>query len=247
MSTPKKILLIGEDYDGLMLVNFHLQNAGHQVLLAWNNYQAMEYMRREQPDLVILDRSVLEGTGLEMCSTLRQMDDCMGLMVISSQNNEELRVKSFEAGADDYLLKPYNPRELILRTNAMLRRAASLAAFAVRAPVKPPVMVGATLTHDRLPTYGMFEIDVQRRLVYKNGREIELTRLEFDLLKFLYENKGFVLSRDRLLESVWKYNHSGDERVVDVVMARLRRKLEDDPNAPHYIQTIRGVGYRYVA
>jgi two-component system alkaline phosphatase synthesis response regulator PhoP len=249
MTISQKILLIGEDYDSLMQVHFHLQNAGHEVLLAWNTNQAMEYIRREQPMVAILDQTMLEMDSLEMSQTLRQIDSHICIMIISNQNNEELRVKSFEVGIDEYILKPFSPRELILRVNALLRRAVrSHTIFATRLP--EPALIIASQSHDRLPEssgYHQFNIDVQRRQVYKNGCQVDLTKLEFDLLRFLYDNRGFVLSRNRLLQSVWKYNHSGDERVVDVVMARLRRKLEDDPNNPNYIQTIRGVGYRYVA
>ncbi len=239
-----KILLIGEDYDSLMLVNFHLQQANYEILLAWNINQAMDYVKHEHPLLVVLDRVTLDLNNLEICRTLRQIDGQMCIAIISSQGSEDSRVKSFEAGVDDYITKPFNARELVLRVNSMLRRAAVRPGFAVRLPEKA---ISAP-THDRLPVKPAynFQIDVQRRMVYKNGRELELTRLEFDLLKFLYEHRGYVLSRDRLLESVWKYSHSGDERVVDVVMARLRKKLQDDPNSPNYIQTIRGIGYKYL-
>lgn len=255
MLTTPKILLIGEEYDSLMRVNFHLQQAGHQVLLAWNGTQAMDYLYRERPRLVIIDRSMLDANNLELCLQLREVDDTMGIAVLSSQNSEDLRVKSFEAGADDYILKPFNARELVLRVNALLRRATVVSSITLRLPERQPVgqpvgmavAVSAPGVFSTRPNGPQFEIDVQRRQVYKNGREIDLTRLEFDLLTFLYDHRGYVLSRDKLLISVWKYNSSGDERVVDVVMARLRKKLEDDPNSPNYIQTIRGVGYKYVA
>ncbi|MEI6045700.1 MAG: response regulator transcription factor [Chloroflexota bacterium] len=255
MTLSQKILLIGEDYDGLMQVNFHLQQAGHRVLLAWNNHQALEYLRREEPALAILDQTTSETGSLEVCRTLRQIDARLCIMILSNQNNEELKVKSFEVGIDDYILKPFSPRELALRVNALLRRVVrwSSSLIAEKQPTvteKQPVLSTSYSSRDNLPekpSYSQFNIDVYRRQVYKNGLQLELTRLEFDLLKFLYDNRGYVLSRDRLLEGVWKYNHSGDARVVDVVMARLRRKIEDDPNSPNYIQTIRGVGYKYVA
>lgn len=251
MLTTPKILLIGEEYDSLMLVNFHLQQAGHQVLLAWNGNQALDYLYRESPRMVIIDRSMSDAGNLDLCRQLREVDENMGIAVLNSHNSEDLRVKSFEAGADDYILKPFNARELVLRVNALLRRALVVSPFRIRLPEREPVgmavAVAATGVFSSRLDGPNFEIDVQRRQVYKNGREIDLTRLEFDLLKFLYDHRGYVLSRDKLLISVWKYNSSGDERVVDVVMARLRKKLEDDPNSPNYIQTIRGVGYKYVA
>ena len=243
MLTGHKVLLIGEDYDSLMLINFHLQQANYEVLMAWNIGQALEYVRQERPLLAVVDRGSTELVNYELCRAIRQLDGQICLAVLSNQSGEESRVKSFEAGADDYIVKPFNARELVLRVNAMLRRAIR-PTFTLRLPDKPISAPAHDLPHKRVFN---FQIDIQRRQVYKDGREVELTRLEFDLLKFLYEHRGYVMSRDRLLESVWKYSQSGDERVVDVVMARLRKKLEDDPNSPNYIQTIRGVGYKYVA
>jgi DNA-binding response OmpR family regulator len=247
MSITPKILIIGDEYESLMLLNYHLQHAGHQVLLAWNGSQAMEYVRHDYPRLVIIDRPMQEPGNLELCSRLRDADDSMAIAILSGQSSEDLRVKSFEAGADDFIVKPFNSRELILRVSALLRRVAVVTPIRVHLPQREYAALTATLPEGDLFSEQGFQIDVDRRQVYKNGRELELTRLEFDLLKFLYDHRGYVLSRDKLLVSVWKYNSSGDERVVDVVMARLRKKLEDDPNSPNYIQTIRGVGYKYVA
>jgi len=247
MSTVPKVLLIGEDYDSLMLLNFHLQQAGFQVLLAWSLSQATEHIQHEHPLLAIFDKTNLEGDSLELCRTLRQLDGRICIAVLSSQNSEDVRVKVFEAGADDYIVKPFNARELVLRVAAMLRRATVKSSLRIVPPNS-----SLSPTQDNRPTstklnYAGFTIDPHRRLVYKDGSAIELTRLEFDLLKFLYDHRGYVLSRNRLLVGVWKYHHSDDERVVDVVMARLRKKLQDDPNQPSHIQTIRGVGYKYVA
>ncbi len=247
MLTSNKILLFGDEYDSLMLLNFYLQQADYRVLLAWNLSQAADYIQQESPMLVLLDRTHLEAETVETCRSFRQMDNRMCIAVVSNQSSEEMRVKCFEAGIDDFVVKPFNARELVLRVSAMLRRAGGFAIMPVVHSVEKSVSAPA---HDMLPRAfdkPGFTIDVQRRQVYKNGREIELTRLEFDLLKFLYDHRGYVLSRDRLLTGVWKYNHTEDERVVDVVMARLRKKLEDDPNQPCHIQTVRGVGYKYVA
>jgi two-component system alkaline phosphatase synthesis response regulator PhoP len=239
----EKILLADDEHDILMLVNFQLQRAGYQVLLAENGREALEIAERERPALAILDRMMPEMDGVEVCKHLRQSQPDMYVILLTALGSEDQRVLGLEAGADDYISKPFSGRELVLRVKAMLRRSQKLAvATAPEVPAKAPlVTAGSPET-----TTGVF-IDAERRQVWKDGAEIELTKLEFDLLKFLADNPGLVFSRDRLLERVWNYDYFGDERVVDVHMARLRKKLEDDPAHPRYIQTIRGVGYKYTA
>lgn len=237
----RKVLLADDEHDILMLVNFHLQRAGYQVILAENGREALEKARQEQPVLAILDRMMPEMDGVEVCRQLREASPGMFIIMLTALAAEEQRIGGLEAGADDYMIKPFNAKELTLKVQAMLRRSYA----------QQPVNVGVTLSEVSLspmPTFdssNALNLDAERRQVWKKGVEVELTKLEFDLLKFLFEHPGLVFSRDRLLEQVWNYDYFGDERVVDVHMARLRKKLEEDPSRPRFIQTIRGVGYRY--
>jgi len=238
----EKILLADDEHDILMLVNFQLQRAGYQVLLAENGREALEIAEAENPVLAILDRMMPEIDGVEVCKRLRQTHPDMYVIMLTALNAEDQRIVGLEAGADDYISKPFSGKELVLRVKAMLRRSQNDAIRAMSEARKEELAA----TNPAPIETGVY-IDAERRQVWKDGREIELTKLEFDLLKFLSDNPSLVFSRDRLLERVWNYNYFGDERVVDVHMARLRKKLEEDPTHPRYIQTIRGVGYKYTA
>ena len=227
-----KILLADDEQDVLMLVNFHLQRAGFSVILAENGMEALEKAAEEKPALAILDRMMPEMNGIEVCRRLREASPGMYIILLTAMTGDDQRIGGLEAGADDYISKPFNARELVLKVKAMLRHATST-------PAEEIESAKVTLTDSELT------MDAERRQVWKKGIEIELTKLEFDLFKFLYEHPNLVFSRDRLLEQVWNYDYFGDERVVDVHMARLRKKLEEDSARPRFIQTIRGVGYKY--
>ncbi len=235
----QKILLADDEQDILMLVNFHLQRAGFQVVLAENGREALEKAASERPVLAILDRMMPEMDGVEVCRRLRQASPGMYIIMLTARATDEERIDGLEAGADDYIGKPFSTRELTLKVTAMLRHLST----------NPPQLAepGALASPQPLviPTDGGITLDSERRQIWKDGLEVELTKLEFDLLKFLFEHPNLVFSRNRLLEQVWNYDYFGDERVVDVHMARLRKKLENDPAHPRYIQTIRGVGYKY--
>ncbi len=227
----EKILLADDEHDILALVNFYLQRAGYDVILAENGREAVEKARAENPSLAILDRTMPEMNGDEVCRELREFNPGIYIIMLTALGTDEHRIGGLEAGADDYIVKPFNPTELLLKVKAMLRHVK----FAK----------GANYDAAAGSDIKGLELDQLRRQVLKDGDEIELTKLEFDLLKYLWDNPNLVFSRGRLLEQVWNYDYLGDERVVDVHMARLRKKLEDDPSRPRYIQTIRGVGYKY--
>ncbi len=251
MPLQEKILLADDEQDILMLVNFHLQRAGYHVILAENGKEALEKAYQEKPLLAILDRMMPEMDGMEVCRKLREASPGMYIIMLTALATDGHRIDGLEAGADDYIAKPFNPRELTLKVRAMLRHAhAAQESFIAQSQTELilPATNGNGHTHSPLPEANnslTITLDGERRQVWKDSGEIELTRLEFDLLKFLFEHPGLVFSRNRLLEQVWNYDYFGDERVVDVHMARLRKKLESDPSHPRYIQTIRGVGYKY--
>lgn len=240
----EKILLADDEHDILMLVNFHLQRAGYQVILAENGREALEKAEKEKPILAILDRMMPEMDGMEVCRRLREVNPNMYIIMLTALATDEHRFGGFEAGADDYIVKPFNARELTLKVKAMIRHANERQAALAQAGVSTSTDGNLLPKAAPVSSNGLL-VNQDRRQVLKNGTEIELTKLEFDLLQFLYDNPNLVFSRDRLLEQVWNYDYFGDERVVDVHMARLRKKLEEDPAHPRYIQTIRGVGYKY--
>lgn len=231
------ILLADDEQDILMLVNFHLQRAGYQVILAENGREALEKAVEAKPVLAILDRMMPEIDGVEVCRRLRQTNPGIFIIMLTALAADDQRISGLEAGADDYMIKPFNAKELVLKVKAMMRH--------FELSNKPPQENSAGEAENRAASNNNLLINTESRQVWKDGAEIELTKLEFDLLKFLFENPGIVFSRSRLLEQVWNYDYFGDERVVDVHMARLRKKLEGDPSHPRYIQTIRGVGYKY--
>lgn len=187
--------------------------------------EALRLARLKTPDLVILDLMLPEIDGLEICRILRSESQVFILM-LTAKADEADKLVGLGVGADDYLTKPFSPRELVARVKAILRRG-SLAEPA-----------GKAIRH------GPIEVDKETRIVKINGREVDLTAREFDLLHRLASRPGIVFTREKLLEMIWGYTYYGDPRVVDVHVAKLRKKLEDDPGNPKIIKTVRGVGYR---
>lgn len=182
--------------------------------------------RAFQPDLVVLDIMLPGLDGIEVLRRLRQESDVYVLM-LTARADEMDKVVSLTVGADDYLVKPFSPRELVARVKAILRRGRGAS------------LQGATLVFSRL------RIDPEARWAWKDGEQVELTPIEFDLLHALARHAGRVLSREQLIEHVWGHDYYGDERVVDVHVGRLRKKVEDDPDNPTLIVTARGAGYRF--
>ncbi|NWJ44980.1 MAG: response regulator transcription factor [Chloroflexi bacterium] len=228
-----KVLVVDDESDIRVLVEYHLKRAGYNVLVAEGGKQAIEIARKENPVVALLDRMMPEMDGVEVCRQLRQINPSMFIMMLTALDTEDQKILGLEAGADDYVTKPFSGRELVARVNAMMRRNKIQAEIiSVPKATEAPSQTGLI-------------IDSERRQVWKNGQELDLTKLEFDLLKYLHDHPGLVFSRDQLLEQIWNYDYFGDGRVVDVHLARLRKKLEEDPSNPRYVQTIRGVGYKF--
>lgn len=238
----EKILVADDEQDIRLLVNFHLTRAGYDVLSASNGQEALELALKEKPDMAILDRMMPELDGVEVCKRLRKINPGMYIMMLTALDSEDQKVIGLESGADDYVTKPFSGRELVARVRAIIRRNKLVPVENFPAIEATPAKNGLAVSAKN----GLY-IDQERRQVFIDGQEVELTKLEFDLLKFLQSNAGLVFSRDQLLEKVWNYDYFGDGRVVDVHMARLRKKLEDHPGKPQFIQTIRGVGYKFIS
>lgn len=209
------------------LVSSYLMRDGYRVIEAADGASALSIARREHPDLVILDLMLPEVDGLEVCRILRQ-ESGVFVMMLTARAEETDKLVGLEIGADDYLTKPFSPRELVSRVKAILRRGAA----------------GYSGTNEEVLRSGAVEIDKRSHVAKIEGRVIDLTAREFDILAMLASRPGMVFTRENLLEQVWGYSFFGDPRVVDVHVAKLRKKLESDPGRPQYIKTVRGVGYK---
>lgn len=230
-----KILVVDDEKNILELVRFNLEREGYQVLTALDGAQGLELARKETPDLIVLDVMLPEMNGIEVCRELHQDAATKNIpIVMLSARAEELdRVLGLEMGADDYVTKPFSPRELVARIKARLRRT--------RSGEGRPEEVSGDVRLD----FGRLVIDEDRFAVFVDGVKQELTPKEFELLRFMARQPGKVFSRDQLLEQVWGYDYAGDSRTVDVHIRHIRQKLEHLPDCAQLIETVRGVGYRF--
>lgn len=221
----QRILVVDDELAILELVSFNLRREGYDVITAADGKSALEVFAAEKPDLVVLDLMIPEPDGYEVCRIIRAQS-AVPVIMLTARGEEQDRVRGLDLGADDYVVKPFSPRELLARVRAVLRRS-------------PVVQEG-----DRLVA-GELVIDSERHQVTIAGEPVELTPKEFDLLKMLAENAGRALERDFLLEKVWGYAFAGATRTLDVHIRRLRQKIDDDPQNPRYIETVHGIGYRF--
>lgn len=223
-----RILVVDDEPDALEILGFKLKEAGFAPLFAKDGTKALAAARDERPALIVLDLMLPEVDGLEVCKLLRRdpATSAIPIIMLTARAAEMDRVIGLELGADDYVTKPFSPRELVLRIKKLLARAKS---------TDEPV--------SQL-RYGELEIDVPRHTVTVGGGTVDLTATEFKLLEILARRRGRVQTRDRLLQDVWGYDNPIDSRTVDTHMRRLREKIG---GAADYLETIRGVGYRFKA
>ena len=235
--SKKQIILIVEDEATIReVVHKYLELEGFSVLEAETGTQALDLLRKTSPDLVVLDIMLPELDGFTLTRAIREQLGSAQLMVngdipiviLTARSGEGDRIAGFELGVDDYVVKPFSPRELVMRIKAVLRR------MVLAEPQQPLV-------------FPHLEIDLVRHTVTADGHLLNLTATEFDLLRFLAEHPEQVFSRAQLLDRVWGYEFYGDESTVTVHIRRLREKLERDPAHPFYIQTVWGVGYKFTA
>jgi DNA-binding response OmpR family regulator len=222
-----KILIVEDEPDVIELIEFNLRAAGYDTAAATDGAEAIKKARSVFPDLIILDLMLPETDGFEVCKTLRRdpTTAAIPIVMLTAKAAEIDRVLGFELGADDYVVKPFSPRELVLRIKGLLRRQ------------QKPEEIGSGLIH-----IGEMCIDVPRHQVTVRNKRIDLTATEFKLLTLLAQRRGRVQSRDQLLRDVWDYDNLIDTRTVDTHMRRLREKLG---RAAKYLDTVRGVGYRF--
>jgi len=225
-----KILVVDDEKSIVRLVTFNLEKEGFHTLVANNGNEALAKITAEQPDLVILDLMLPGLDGLEVCRRVRQEGLPVAVIMLTAKDQEIDRVLGLELGADDYITKPFSPRELVARVKAVLRRTST------REEKSQP--------GERI-IIGPLTIDAARYEVKLGGKQVELTPKEFELLESLARNAGKVMTRDALLNSIWDYTYDGDTRIVDVHVSHLREKIEANPKNPVYIKTVRGVGYKF--
>jgi len=221
------ILLVEDDATLAETLRYNIEREGYGVLMASDGVQGLELARRERPDLVVLDVMLPRLDGFSVCRILRQESD-VPIMMLTARQDEVDRIAGLELGADDYVSKPFSLGEMLARLRAIMRRSE-------RQPRLGREVLEA----------GALRVDTSSRRAWREGQELVLPQKEFDLLTCLIRNHGIALSRDLLLERVWGLDFVGDSRTVDVHIRWLREKIEPDPGRPRYIQTVRGVGYRF--
>lgn len=228
----KKILIVDDEKPISDIIKFNMTREGYEVVTAFDGREALSMFAAELPDIVILDLMLPEIDGLEVAKTIRKTSN-VPIIMLSAKDSEFDKVIGLEIGADDYVTKPFSNRELQARVKALLRRSEF---SETQMDLELPAAAGAL-------TIGSLTILPDAFIAKKNGKELELTHREFELLYHLAKHLGQVMTREHLLETVWGYDYFGDVRTVDVTIRRLREKIEDTPGRPEYILTRRGVGY----
>jgi two-component system alkaline phosphatase synthesis response regulator PhoP len=224
----EKILVVDDEEHILELIKFNLENNGYKVVTANNGHDALKLAKSEIPQMVLLDLMLPGIDGYDVCREIRkdQAISTMPVIMTTAKGEEFDKILGLELGADDYITKPFSVRELVARVKAVLRRT-------------------KTQYEEKNFNFGDINIDFQKHEVIKNDKRIDLTLKEFELLQVLINNKGRVMTRDFLLDKVWGYEYIGETRTVDVHIRHLRQKIEEDDKNPKYIETIRGIGYRF--
>ena len=223
-----KILVVDDDENLRRLVAAYLESEGYSVREAADGPSALARFEEEPPRLVVLDLMIPGMSGLDVARRIRGKG-ATSILMLTARGSEDDVLQGFDAGADDYLVKPFSPKVLVARVKAILRRSGG----------ESQDQEGDVLD------VGDISLDPRAREVRVQGREVELTGTEFELLRVLSAHPGWVYSREELLEAVWGYSYLGDSRLVDVHIANLRKKIGDDPSDPHHIRTVRGVGYKF--
>ena len=226
---PRKVLVVDPDQAVRREIKNACEQDGYQVIEAESAADALRQLEHARPNVVLLEVILPDGAGFDVCRELRKTDQSVPVIMMSTRSEEIDVVVALEIGADDFVGKPLRLRELVARMTAHLRRTRFESGEAMR---------------NRLEFRDLV-IDVNERRTYKSGQEVELTHTEFDLLTFLASNAGKVLSREKILNSIWGYEYPIETRVIDVHIRNLRRKIETQPSRPYYILAVPGIGYRF--
>ena len=228
----KRVLIVDDEKNIVDILKFNLGKEGYDTISAYDGRDGLDKARTMNPDLILLDVMLPYIDGFQVCKTLRAEGNEVPIIMITAREEETDKVMGLELGADDYITKPFSVRELLARVKTNIRRASS----------------GQSSVSDasgEVLRFGDLAIDLSRRSVFRGNRELDLTQREYELIKFLAERPGKVVSRQELMSEVWQYDYYGDLRAVDVAVRRLREKLEKNPAEPEYVITKRGVGYYF--
>lgn len=227
----RTILIVEDEPSIVTLIKYNLEKEGFTTEVAMNGESAIKIAESNpEIDLIVLDLMLPKMDGIEVCKTLRMNQNFVPIIMLTAKDAEYDKIHGLEMGADDYLTKPFSPKELIARINAILRRT--------------ELQTNEENNEAASINIGDLEIYPKKFEAYFKGELLELTRKEFELLVYLAEHKGQILSREQLLSSVWDYDFVGDTRIVDVQVSHLREKIEEDTKHPQYIKTVRGFGYK---
>ncbi|MFC6039213.1 response regulator transcription factor [Paenisporosarcina macmurdoensis] len=229
----KKILVVDDESSIVTLLQYNLEQAGFSVVTASDGLEGYNAVIEEKPDLIVLDLMLPKMDGMEVCKALRQEKINTPIIMLTAKDDEFDKVLGLELGADDYMTKPFSPREVTARIKAVLRRST---VAIEEAPLK---------AQDQSFEFGSLRVYPDRFEVFFRDEALDFTPKEFELLVYLMENKNRVLTRDQLLSAVWNYDFAGDTRIVDVHISHLRDKIEDNSRKPIFIKTIRGLGYKF--
>ncbi|WP_371018367.1 response regulator transcription factor [Pseudalkalibacillus sp. JSM 102089] len=230
----QKILVVDDEISILTLLQFNLEQAGYEVVTAENGAEALEVVVEEKPNCIILDLMLPEMDGLEVCKELRQRHIHTPVLMLTAKDDEFDKVLGLELGADDYMTKPFSPREVVARIKAILRRVKQLEESKAASQMEESEKIQV----------GELEVYPNNYEAFFQEEIMEVTPKEFELLVYLLRHKGRVLTREQLLSAVWNYDFVGDTRIVDVHVSHLREKIEQNTRKPEYIKTIRGLGYK---
>jgi len=232
----KTILIVEDEQNIVDILSFNLSREGYDTLEAYDGITGLQLALENNPDLILLDLMLPGMNGFDVCLKVREAGLSTPILMLTAREEETDKVLGLELGADDYITKPYSVRELMARVKANIRRVEMVPAT----PAVPAAQEGSVL---RL---GRVTIDRERATIFKDGQALDLTQREYDLICYLAAQPGKVFSREALMEHVWNYDgYVGDVRAVDVAVRRLRQKIEDNPDAPKFIVTKRGMGYLF--
>jgi len=226
----KKILVVEDDRDISELITYNLEREGYEIACLYDGGQAVDFVHKRKPELIILDLMLPEVDGIEICRTLKSdaATKHIPIVMLTAKSEEADVVVGLQMGADDYIPKPFSPKVLVARIKAITRRMADLQS--------------SSATADNIRSFGDFNIDLLKHKISFKNHEVKLTSIEFDIVEFLSRSPGRVWSREKILDNVWKEGKFIIDRAVDVHVRGLRKKLKE---ADHYIETVRGVGYRF--
>lgn len=223
-----KILLIEDETHIRKFVNISLKREGFQVIEADSGEKGIEEAGKESPDIVILDIMLPGIDGYEVCKFIKKNYPEMGIIMLTARAQDGDKIVGLENGADHYIVKPFNPLELIAIVKSLLRR----------------MYIGDNIKRKEIIS-GEFKLDLNSKTLFKNHEEIELTPKEYLLIKLFMENPSRAFTRDELLDMIWGYNYIGENKIIDVNIRRMRSKIEDNPSKPKYIETVWGTGYKW--